>query len=64
MTHQYVGPHDAVDLVGVGTVKQGETVTVTGAAAKSLDEQKGAWKRVAPKTRKPRTAADDQKTED
>ena len=50
MKFKYVGPHDAVDLVGHGEVKNGKTVDVTGDAAKSLDEQ-STWERVDnPKT--------------
>jgi hypothetical protein len=54
MKFKYIGPHDAVDLVGVGTVKRGESVEATGAVAVSLGAQ-GDWQRVAPpKPRKPR----------
>lgn len=53
MKFKYVGPHDAVDLVGVSTVAHGESVEVSGDAAKSLDAQ-ADWQRVAEtKTRKP-----------
>jgi hypothetical protein len=47
---KYVGPHDAVDLVGVGTVAHGEEVEVSPAVAKSLDEQAATWQRVNTKT--------------
>lgn len=51
MKFRYVGPHDAVDLVGYGEVKHGKTVDVTGDAAKSLDAQPSVWERVDnPKT--------------
>ena len=49
MKFKYVGPHDAVDLVGVGTVGHGEEIEVSTPVAKSLDEQ-ADWRRVAPKT--------------
>lgn len=50
MKFKYIGPHDAVDLVGVGTVAHGAEVEVSGAAAKSLDAQ-ADWQRVGePKT--------------
>jgi hypothetical protein len=49
MKFKYVGPHDAVDLVGVGTVEHGAEIEVSAAVAKSLDEQ-STWQRVAPKT--------------
>jgi hypothetical protein len=45
----YIGPHDAVDLSGVGTVQHGDEVEVTGEAAKSLDAQTD-WQRAATKT--------------
>jgi hypothetical protein len=46
----YIGPHDAVDLTGVGNdIKPGEEVDVSGAAAKSLDAQ-ADWQRVTTKT--------------
>jgi hypothetical protein len=45
---KYVGPHDAVDLVGVGTVKRGAMVDVPAALAKSLTEQ-ADWTKVAPR---------------
>ncbi len=51
MKFKYVGPHDAVDLVGVGTVKNGRQVDVTGEAAESLTNQPGAWQRVDPKAK-------------
>ena len=38
----YDGPHDGVDLVGVGTVARGESVDVTAALAKELTS--GDWK--------------------
>lgn len=47
MKFKYVGPHDAVDLPGVGTVERGHQVEVTGAAAESLTKQTD-WQRVAP----------------
>jgi hypothetical protein len=43
---KYVGPFDAVDVAGVGTVKRGESVDVPAVMAKSLCEQGEAWKRV------------------
>lgn len=50
MKFKYVGPHDAVELVGHGEVKHGATVEVTGAAAESLQAQADTWQRVdAPK---------------
>lgn len=56
-TFKYVGRHDAVDLVGVGTVKQGEAVDVSSAVAKSLDEQ-ATWERVnAPDPKTPAKSA-------
>lgn len=45
MKFKYVGPHDAVDLVGVGTVAHDGEVEVSGAVAKSLDAQ-ATWQRV------------------
>lgn len=45
MKFTYIGPHDAVDLVGVGTVERGGEVEVSGAVAKSLDSQ-ADWQRV------------------
>jgi hypothetical protein len=57
MKFKYVGPHDAVDLVDVGTVAHGETVEVTGDAAQSLAAQ-ADWKRVdKPKTQTPAESA-------
>lgn len=50
----YQGPHDAVDLRGYGSVKRGQTVTVSAAVAKSLDAQ-ADWKTVA--DQKPRKTA-------
>lgn len=51
MKFKYVGPHDAVDLVGVGTVEHGDQVEVTGEAAESLSRQ-ADWQRVdKPKSR-------------
>ena len=47
MKFKYVGPHDAVDLPGVGTVERGRQIDVTGAAAESLDAQTD-WQRVEP----------------
>lgn len=52
MKFKYVGPHDAVDLVGVGTVAHGDEAEASGAAAKSLDAQ-ADWQRVD----KPQTPA-------
>ena len=56
MKFTYIGPHDAVDLPGVGTVAHGEQVDVTGAAAKSLQQQ-DTWKRcdTPPARPKPRS---------
>lgn len=48
MKFKYVGPHDAVDLVGVGTVQQGCEVEVSGDVARSLDGQSD-WQRVKPR---------------
>ena len=45
MKFKYVGPHDAVDLVGVGTVENGHQIEVTGAVAESLSKQ-ADWQRV------------------
>jgi hypothetical protein len=53
MNYKYVGPHDAVDLVGVGTVEQGHEVEVSGDVARSLDSQSD-WQRVNPKPRQPK----------
>lgn len=51
MKFKYVGPHDAVELVGHGEVKSGEVVEVTGPPAESLQQQTDAWQRVdKPKT--------------
>jgi hypothetical protein len=51
MKFKYVGPHDAVELVGHGEVKNGATVEVTGDAAQSLEAQGDSWQRVdTPKT--------------
>lgn len=47
MKFKYVGPHDAVDLVGHGTVERGKTVDVSGADAASLSKQ-ADWQKVAP----------------
>jgi hypothetical protein len=50
MKFKYVGPHDAVDLAGVGNdIKRGDEVEVPPAVAKSLDAQ-ADWRRVATKT--------------
>lgn len=46
---KYVGPHDAVDLVGVGEVKQGGAVDVPAGVAKSLLEQADNWQPVTAK---------------
>lgn len=54
MKFKYVGPHDAVELDGHGTVERGHQVEVTGAVAESLSKQ-DTWQRVAPP--KKRTAA-------
>ena len=50
MKFKYVGPHDAVDLAGAGTVKHGDSVEVSGAVAKSLAEQTDAWEPATTKT--------------
>jgi hypothetical protein len=47
---KYVGPHDAVDVHGVGTVAQGETVEVSAELGKSLCEQATNWQPVTAKT--------------
>lgn len=54
MKFKYVGPHDAVDLDGHGTVEREHgRVEVFGAVAESLDAQ-ADWQRVdRPKPRKP-----------
>lgn len=57
MKFKYVGPHDAVDLDGHGSVEHGKTVEVTGDAAQSLDAQ-ADWQRVdKPKTQTTAAAA-------
>lgn len=57
MKFKYVGPHDAVDLVGVGTIQRGKTADVSGAVAKSLDSQ-ADWQRVdKPEPKTPATPA-------
>lgn len=57
MKFKYVGPHDAVDLDGHGTVEHGHQVEVTGAAAESLSRQ-ADWQRVdKPKTQTPAKSA-------
>lgn len=56
---KYIGSHDAVDLVGHGTVKRGATVAVTAHEAASLGAQ-ADWQRVAdpkPPTAKKKPAA-------
>lgn len=45
MKFKYVGPHDAVDIPGVGTVKHGETVTVDDKRGAGLAGQAG-WEEV------------------
>jgi hypothetical protein len=39
----YVGPHDAVDVLGVGTVAQGKSVEVSAEIGKSLLKQADNW---------------------
>lgn len=46
-TFKYIGPSDAVDLVGVGTVIQGATVEVEDpAASASLENQGDVWEHI------------------
>lgn len=46
MRFKYVGPHDGVDLVGVGPVARDAEVEVPREVGASLAKQKGAWERV------------------
>lgn len=72
MKIKYVGPHDAVDLPGLGSVAHGKAIEVTGPVAPSLLAQKDHWQRIDPpkprksSTRKPRTpqATVDRSTEE
>ena len=40
---KYVGPFDAVEVSGVGNVKNGESADVSDTLAKSLLEQSDNW---------------------
>jgi len=42
----YVGPHDAVEVPGVGAVKHGDALTVPDSLGKSLLEQATNWQPV------------------
>lgn len=42
---RYVGPHDAVDLPGVGTVKRGQLVELEPELSRGLDGQ-ATWEHV------------------
>lgn len=44
MKFKYTGPHDAVDVPGVGTVERGASIEVSGDAAKGLLRQ-SEWER-------------------
>lgn len=46
---KYVGPHDAVEVDGVGVVKRGEPVEVGAAHGKGLLEQVDNWQPVTAK---------------
>lgn len=54
MKFKYVGPHDAVDLPGVGVdIERGHPVEVSGGVAEQLGKS-ADWQRVdRPKPRKP-----------
>lgn len=48
----YVGPHDAVEVPGVGAVKHGDALTVPDGLGKSLLEQATNWQPVTTVKRK------------
>jgi hypothetical protein len=48
----YTGPHDAVEVPGVGVVKHGDTLTVPDAVGQSLLEQETNWQPVTTVKRK------------
>ena len=64
MIFKYVGPHDEVDLIGVGTVARDSEVEVSGPVATSLAGQTD-WERVdKPKPRNTPATTATTKTED
>ena len=55
---KYVGPHDAIDLEGVGRVEQGHSVDIEDAATSAGLDGQADWEHVpmANQSRKPKKA--------
>ena len=57
MKLQYVGPHDAVEVAGLGVVNHGDDVEVKGKLAEALLEQPSNWTRTDTPEKKKETAS-------